>query len=61
MDSQPAPNEKPRLVIQRLQLENFKSYAGVQHIGPFHKASPLVAQVMLTAQICKLSLAWLAT
>ena len=40
MDAQPIPNEKPRLVIQRLQLENFKSYAGVQHIGPFHKVRP---------------------
>ena len=29
---------KPRLVITHLELENFKSYAGVQRIGPFHKA-----------------------
>eukprot|EP01051_Picozoa_sp_SAG22_P002355 SAG22_NODE_103_length_20175_cov_15.280833_19_plen_314_part_00 len=29
---------KPRLCIQQLVLENFKSYAGVQHIGPFHKS-----------------------
>lgn len=29
---------KPRLVIQKLVLENFKSYAGVQEIGPFHKS-----------------------
>jgi hypothetical protein len=39
---EPAPaygNGRPRLVIQRLELENFKSYAGVQHIGPFHKVS----------------------
>jgi structural maintenance of chromosome 4 len=26
-----------RLIIKRMELENFKSYAGVQHIGPFHK------------------------
>jgi structural maintenance of chromosome 4 len=28
---------KPRLIIQKLVLENFKSYAGVKTIGPFHK------------------------
>ena len=27
-----------RLVIKEMVLENFKSYAGVQRIGPFHKA-----------------------
>eukprot|EP00906_Rhabdomonas_costata_P005282 RCo007940 len=26
-----------RLMIMEMQLENFKSYAGVQQIGPFHK------------------------
>lgn len=28
---------KPRLFIKKMVLENFKSYAGQQHIGPFHK------------------------
>ena len=28
---------RPRLVIERMRLENFKSYAGVQEIGPFDK------------------------
>ncbi|PRP89023.1 structural maintenance of chromosome protein [Planoprotostelium fungivorum] len=28
---------KSRLMIPRMVLENFKSYAGVQDIGPFHK------------------------
>ncbi len=28
---------KPRLMIERLELENFKSYAGLKVIGPFHK------------------------
>ncbi len=27
----------PRLLITKMVLENFKSYAGVQEIGPFHK------------------------
>lgn len=31
------PKRKPRLVIRCLELENFKSYAGVQRIGPLHK------------------------
>jgi structural maintenance of chromosome 4 len=26
-----------RLIITHMELENFKSYAGVQEIGPFHK------------------------
>ena len=26
-----------RLMITKMVLENFKSYAGVQEIGPFHK------------------------
>ena len=29
----------PRLVIEKLVLNNFKSYAGVQEIGPFHSVS----------------------
>lgn len=28
---------KPRLMIREMVLENFKSYAGKQRIGPFHK------------------------
>ena len=37
----PAPEEpegpRPRLVIHKIALVNFKSYAGRQEIGPFHK------------------------
>lgn len=29
----------PRLVIREMVLENFKSYAGAQKVGPFHKVS----------------------
>ncbi|CAO3598210.1 unnamed protein product [Absidia cylindrospora] len=37
---QPLPQEvkKPRLVITKMILNNFKSYAGRQVIGPFHKS-----------------------
>lgn len=31
------PERVQRLIITGMELENFKSYAGVQHIGPFHK------------------------
>jgi hypothetical protein len=34
-DSSRDPN-KPRLIIHKIVLENFKSYAGVKEIGPFH-------------------------
>ncbi|KAG0607985.1 hypothetical protein M758_8G069200 [Ceratodon purpureus] len=38
MDGQPPRGRaKPRLFIKKMVLENFKSYAGKQHIGPFHK------------------------
>ena len=30
---------KTRLIITHMTLENFKSYAGIQQIGPFHKVS----------------------
>lgn len=31
------PESSDRLIITKMVLENFKSYAGVQEIGPFHK------------------------
>jgi hypothetical protein len=30
-----------RLIIQKIVLENFKSYAGIQEVGPFHQVSTL--------------------
>ncbi|CAG9467372.1 unnamed protein product [Pedinophyceae sp. YPF-701] len=35
-----APSEGPRhrMIIREMHLENFKSYAGLQKIGPFHKS-----------------------
>ncbi|RSH93703.1 hypothetical protein EHS25_006350 [Saitozyma podzolica] len=36
--SAPPPGPKPRLTIHKLVLVNFKSYAGRQEIGPFHKS-----------------------
>ncbi|KAA1467870.1 hypothetical protein DENSPDRAFT_926927 [Dentipellis sp. KUC8613] len=43
LKSQPPPPEEPqgpksRLVIHQMALVNFKSYAGRQEIGPFHKS-----------------------
>jgi structural maintenance of chromosome 4 len=45
----------PRLVIHKLVLVNFKSYAGCQEIGPFHKVScfPLEISKLIP---CSLSL-----
>lgn len=34
----PPPGPKPRLTIHKIVLINFKSYAGRQEIGPFHKS-----------------------
>lgn len=33
---QPDAREERRLAVKSLVLENFKSYAGVQEVGPFH-------------------------
>jgi hypothetical protein len=32
---------RPRLVINQIVTENFKSYAGRQIIGPFHKVAKI--------------------
>jgi structural maintenance of chromosome 4 len=37
MSSNPYEGMPPRLMIQNITVENFKSYAGVKEIGPFHK------------------------
>ena len=34
----PAVPAPPRLAVHSLVLENFKSYAGAQKIGPFHRS-----------------------
>jgi hypothetical protein len=36
-DAGGAAKTNERLIITHMTLENFKSYAGVQQIGPFHK------------------------
>jgi len=41
-----------RLVISSMVLENFKSYAGAQRVGPFHK----VCAVGVCLGSCKLAL-----
>ena len=37
---------KKRLMIREMVLENFKSYAGIQHVGPFHKVSQHIVDVL---------------
>ena len=35
-------NHLPRLMISKIVCENFKSYAGIKELGPFHKARLLL-------------------
>ena len=49
---------KKRLVIKKMVLENFKSYAGAQHVGPFHKVRsfllhpPFAHSVRVRVSVC---------
>ena len=36
-DSSAGRSRGPRLFIKEMVLRNFKSYAGEQRVGPFHK------------------------
>ncbi|KAL3846018.1 hypothetical protein ACJIZ3_003421 [Penstemon smallii] len=36
--TQPASGARPRLFIKEMVMRNFKSYAGEQRVGPFHKS-----------------------
>ena len=38
--------QRPRLVIHQIVMENFKSYAGRQVIGPFHKVQCFLSKRM---------------
>lgn len=52
---------KPRLVIHKMALVNFKSYAGRQEIGPFHKviSSDIVLNdVTNSATFSRFQLSW---
>ena len=41
-EDSPNANTETRLMITKIVCENFKSYAGVRELGPFHKVSWLV-------------------
>lgn len=47
---------KPRLFIKKMVLENFKSYAGKKHIGPFHKVRAVVVNRIAFFAMCVLRL-----
>ena len=36
-ESTPGRSRAPRLFIKEMVMRNFKSYAGEQRVGPFHK------------------------
>eukprot|EP00850_Spirogloea_muscicola_P004528 SM000019S05072 [mRNA] locus=s19:742976:750966:- [translate_table: standard] len=38
VDAAPASQARKRLIITKMVMTNFKSYAGVQEVGPFHKS-----------------------
>lgn len=40
-DSGPGSSRNPRLFIREMVMRNFKSYAGEQRVGPFHKVRVL--------------------
>ena len=40
-DMETSDKQQRRLIITDMVLENFKSYAGEQRVGPFHKVSSL--------------------
>lgn len=47
-ESVPGSSRAPRLFIREMVMRNFKSYAGEQRVGPFHKvrASPSLTSYM---------------
>ena len=40
-----------RLMIREMVLENFKSYAGVQRVGPFHKVRNCIISVYQSEEL----------
>lgn len=40
---------KPRLFIKEMVMRNFKSYAGEQRVGPFHKVRVFFFSFLLSA------------
>ena len=47
-----APVSEKRLIITEMVLENFKSYAGIQRVGPFHKVSISEPALFVTSTNC---------
>ena len=50
-DDGEATRGRPRLAIEKMVLENFKSYAGAQHVGPFLGAVRRVRRAILKITI----------
>jgi len=49
MEASEAPQR--RLIITEMVLENFKSYAGEQRVGPFHKVRAAFMDVLPAVQL----------
>ena len=43
-------NTEPRLMITKIVCENFKSYAGIKELGPFHKVHYVIDDEAITAR-----------
>lgn len=59
-DNDSNKKRQPRLVMKKMILNNFKSYAGRQVIGPFHKVNtdnkPSSSSIVLTVMFFSFSL-----
>ncbi len=53
MSSEPGA---PRLMISHIVNRNFKSYAGEQILGPFHKVSAALSELSFLIHLCSVSL-----
>jgi hypothetical protein len=47
-----ARKKVPRLFIKEMVLRNFKSYAGEQRIGPFHKVTSIQPSHLCSERSC---------
>lgn len=50
----------PRLIITHIVNENFKSYAGVQTLGPFHKVIVVTIYDTYNNKLSRISNSWLS-
>lgn len=58
-DSVPGrPSASPRLFIKEMVMRNFKSYAGEQRVGPFHKVRVSTVHLNLPLSVSAVNFVW---